>query len=76
MDMEPKVIKQSISRANRSGRWRYGDASSFCQKQGSGNNWANGWETNEFAHLSCFFKKINTKENRQNSKSINSKMGK
>lgn len=42
VDMEPKVIKQSISKANQSGRWRYGEASSFCQKQGSGNNWANG----------------------------------
>lgn len=42
VDMEPKVIKQSISKANKSGRWRYGEASYFCQKQGSGNNWANG----------------------------------
>lgn len=42
VDMEPKVIRQSLSRANKSGRWRYGEASSFCQKEGSGNNWANG----------------------------------
>lgn len=42
VDMEPKVIKQSISRANEAGRWRYGEASYFCQNQGSGNNWANG----------------------------------
>lgn len=42
VDMEPKVIRQSISKANRSGRWRYGEASYFCQNQGSGNNWANG----------------------------------
>lgn len=64
VDMEPKVIKQSISRANRSGRWRYGDASSFCQKQGSGNNWANGWETKEFANLSCFSNLIQKKKDR------------
>lgn len=42
VDMEPKVVKQSISKAKRSGRWRYGEASHFCQNQGSGNNWANG----------------------------------
>lgn len=42
VDMEPKVIKQSISRAAKSGRWRYGETSHFSQKQGSGNNWANG----------------------------------
>lgn len=42
VDMEPKVIKLSISRAAKSGRWRYGEASHFSQKQGSGNNWANG----------------------------------
>lgn len=43
IDMEPKVINQSISRAAKSGRWRYGEASHFSQKQGSGNNWANGY---------------------------------
>ncbi|XP_042338812.1 tubulin delta chain-like, partial [Plectropomus leopardus] len=42
IDMEPKVINQSISRAARSGRWRYGETAHFSQKQGSGNNWANG----------------------------------
>ncbi|XP_042343107.1 tubulin delta chain [Plectropomus leopardus] len=43
IDMEPKVINQSISRAARSGRWRYGETAHFSQKQGSGNNWANGY---------------------------------
>ncbi|XP_041658253.1 tubulin delta chain isoform X5 [Cheilinus undulatus] len=43
VDMEPKVINQSISRAAKSGRWRYGEGSHFSQKQGSGNNWANGF---------------------------------
>ncbi|KAK5868354.1 hypothetical protein PBY51_009380 [Eleginops maclovinus] len=43
IDMEPKVINQSISRAAKSGRWRYGETSHFSQKQGSGNNWANGF---------------------------------
>ncbi|XP_031146597.1 tubulin delta chain [Sander lucioperca] len=43
IDMEPKVINQSISRAAKSGRWRYGESSHFSQKQGSGNNWANGY---------------------------------
>lgn len=40
MDMEAKVVRRSLSRA--SGRWRYGAESSFSQKEGSGNNWANG----------------------------------
>ncbi|XP_065816435.1 tubulin delta chain isoform X1 [Labrus bergylta] len=43
VDMEPKVINQCICRASRSGMWRYGDTSYFSQKQGSGNNWANGF---------------------------------
>ncbi|KAG7479006.1 tubulin delta chain [Solea senegalensis] len=43
IDMEPKVIKQSMKKAADSGRWRYGDDSHFSQKQGSGNNWANGF---------------------------------
>ncbi|KAM8853194.1 LOW QUALITY PROTEIN: tubulin delta chain [Synchiropus picturatus] len=43
IDMEPKVISQSLSRAARCGRWRYGESSHFSQRQGSGNNWANGF---------------------------------
>ncbi|XP_059186776.1 tubulin delta chain isoform X3 [Centropristis striata] len=43
IDMEPKVINQSVSRAAKCGRWRYGDTSHFSQKQGCGNNWANGF---------------------------------
>lgn len=42
VDMEPKVISQAIAKASKSGRWRYGDKAHFSQKQGSGNNWANG----------------------------------
>uniref|UniRef100_A0A3P9PS10 Tubulin delta chain n=1 Tax=Poecilia reticulata TaxID=8081 RepID=A0A3P9PS10_POERE len=43
IDMEPKVINHSMSEAAKSGRWRYGETSHFSQKQGSGNNWANGY---------------------------------
>lgn len=43
VDMEPKVISQAIAKACKSGRWRYGDKAHFSQKQGSGNNWANGF---------------------------------
>ncbi|XP_045929359.1 tubulin delta chain [Micropterus dolomieu] len=43
VDMEPKVINRSICRAAKSGMWRYGETSHFSQKQGSGNNWANGF---------------------------------
>ncbi|KAM9801342.1 tubulin delta chain [Neosynchiropus ocellatus] len=43
IDMEPKVINQSLTRAAKSGSWKYGESSHFSQKQGSGNNWANGF---------------------------------
>ncbi|KAF3692955.1 Tubulin delta chain Delta-tubulin [Channa argus] len=43
IDMEPKVINQSMTKAAKSGKWRYGEASHFSQSQGSGNNWANGY---------------------------------
>uniref|UniRef100_A0A6Q2X787 Tubulin delta chain n=1 Tax=Esox lucius TaxID=8010 RepID=A0A6Q2X787_ESOLU len=43
IDMEPKVISQSVAKAVKSGKWRYGEHSYFSQKQGSGNNWANGY---------------------------------
>ncbi|XP_078535951.1 tubulin delta chain [Lissotriton helveticus] len=43
VDMEPKVINQTLSMATRSGRWKYDYQSQFCQKQGSGNNWASGY---------------------------------
>ncbi|XP_029964596.1 tubulin delta chain isoform X2 [Salarias fasciatus] len=43
IDMEPKVINQSVAKAAKGGRWRYGDSAHFSQKQGSGNNWANGY---------------------------------
>ncbi|XP_056139052.1 tubulin delta chain [Lampris incognitus] len=43
IDMEPKVINNSLTKATKSGRWRYGDKSHFSQKEGSGNNWANGY---------------------------------
>ncbi|CAH2222143.1 tubulin delta chain [Pelobates cultripes] len=43
VDMEPKVISQTLSMAARSGKWKYDHKSQFSQKQGSGNNWANGY---------------------------------
>uniref|UniRef100_A0A3B4AQD9 Tubulin delta chain n=1 Tax=Periophthalmus magnuspinnatus TaxID=409849 RepID=A0A3B4AQD9_9GOBI len=43
IDMEPKVINHSMTKAAKSGKWRYGEKSHFSQKQGSGNNWANGF---------------------------------
>ncbi|XP_008935685.1 PREDICTED: tubulin delta chain isoform X2 [Merops nubicus] len=50
VDMEPKVISQTLSMAARSGSWRYNDRSQFCQKQGSGNNWANGYSVHGPRH--------------------------
>ncbi|XP_050764957.1 tubulin delta chain isoform X2 [Gymnogyps californianus] len=50
VDMEPKVISQTLSMAARSGCWKYDDRSHFCQKQGSGNNWANGYSVHGPRH--------------------------
>ncbi|XP_003795643.1 tubulin delta chain isoform X1 [Otolemur garnettii] len=50
VDMEPKVINQTLSKAARSGRWKYGQHAYFCQKQGSGNNWAYGYSVHGPKH--------------------------
>uniref|UniRef100_A0A4W2II02 Tubulin delta chain n=1 Tax=Bos indicus x Bos taurus TaxID=30522 RepID=A0A4W2II02_BOBOX len=50
VDMEPKVINQTLSKATCSGRWKYGQHSCFCQKQGSGNNWAYGYSVHGPRH--------------------------
>ncbi|NWQ66594.1 TBD protein, partial [Neopipo cinnamomea] len=50
VDMEPKVISQTLSMAARSGCWKYNNQSHFCQKQGSGNNWANGYSVHGPRH--------------------------
>ncbi|XP_036925771.1 tubulin delta chain isoform X2 [Sturnira hondurensis] len=50
IDMEPKVINQTLSKAAQSGRWKYGQRSCFCQKQGSGNNWAYGYSVHGPRH--------------------------
>ncbi|XP_069003701.1 tubulin delta chain isoform X1 [Embiotoca jacksoni] len=50
IDMEPKVINHCMSHAAKSGRWRYGETSHFSQKQGSGNNWANGYSVHGPRH--------------------------
>uniref|UniRef100_A0A8C6ZFN4 Tubulin delta chain n=1 Tax=Nothoprocta perdicaria TaxID=30464 RepID=A0A8C6ZFN4_NOTPE len=50
VDMEPKVISQTLAVAARSGYWKYDDRSHFCQKQGSGNNWANGYSVHGPKH--------------------------
>ncbi|NXM00053.1 TBD protein, partial [Tyrannus savana] len=50
VDMEPKVISQTLSMAARSGCWKYNHQSHFCQKQGSGNNWANGYSVHGPRH--------------------------
>ncbi|XP_027515973.1 tubulin delta chain [Corapipo altera] len=50
VDMEPKVISQTLSMATRSGCWKYNNQSHFCQKQGSGNNWANGYSVHGPRH--------------------------
>uniref|UniRef100_A0A673VRU0 Tubulin delta chain n=1 Tax=Suricata suricatta TaxID=37032 RepID=A0A673VRU0_SURSU len=50
VDMEPKVINQTLSKAAQSGQWKYGQHSCFCQKQGSGNNWAYGYSVHGPRH--------------------------
>jgi len=46
VDMESKVIEQIAKEARLSGKWRYPDNHLFCQKRGSGNNWACGFCVN------------------------------
>ncbi|KAM5149598.1 tubulin delta chain isoform 2-T4 [Callospermophilus lateralis] len=48
--MEPKVINQTLTKASQSGRWKYGQHACFCQKQGSGNNWAYGYSVHGPRH--------------------------
>ncbi|EDO39408.1 predicted protein [Nematostella vectensis] len=43
IDMESKVISQTLSEASKSGTWRYPKGQQFSQKRGSGNNWAHGF---------------------------------
>ncbi|XP_033118792.1 tubulin delta chain-like [Anneissia japonica] len=43
VDMETKVIQKMYETSEKSGRWIYGRHTHFCQKRGSGNNWANGF---------------------------------
>lgn len=50
VDMEPKVINHMLSKAAQSGQWKYGQHAYFCQKQGSGNNWAYGYSVHGPKH--------------------------
>ncbi|XP_076433740.1 tubulin delta chain isoform X3 [Peromyscus maniculatus bairdii] len=50
VDMEPKAINQTLSRAAQAGRWKYGQHACFCQRQGSGNNWAYGYSVHGPKH--------------------------
>ena len=43
VDMESKVIAETLQKAKSSGCWQYPEKAHFCQKRGSGNNWANGF---------------------------------
>ena len=43
VDMEPKVVQQSLAEAARSKNWCYNGNSVYYQNRGSGNNWANGY---------------------------------
>ena len=43
IDMESKAISQTLSEATKSGKWTYPRGQQFCQKRGSGNNWAHGF---------------------------------
>lgn len=43
VDMEPKVITQTLADAKRSGQWMYPEKQQYHQQRGSGNNWAHGF---------------------------------
>lgn len=43
IDMESKVISQTLAEAHKAGKWSYPQGQQFSQKRGSGNNWAHGF---------------------------------
>ena len=43
IDMESKVVQQSVLEAKRHKRWKFDEKCVYSQKRGSGNNWANGY---------------------------------
>ena len=45
VDMESKAVQQTLLEADRSGQWMYDSSCVYVQKRGSGNNWANGYNS-------------------------------
>lgn len=43
VDMESKVVQQSLLEAKRHKHWKYDEKCAYSQRRGSGNNWANGY---------------------------------
>ena len=43
VDMETKVVHQTLSEAKKGGSWSYDESCVYTQKKGSGNNWASGY---------------------------------
>jgi len=43
VDMEPKVVQQSLAEVASSKKWCYNENSVYYENRGSGNNWANGY---------------------------------
>ncbi len=43
VDMESKVIQQTLSSARKQNTWSYDERCVYTQKRGSGNNWASGY---------------------------------
>lgn len=43
VDMESKVVQQTLTAARRSGQYVYDEKCVYTQKRGSGNNWASGY---------------------------------
>ncbi len=43
IDMEPKVVNQCLQSKRRNSEWSYNPSYSYCKQEGSGNNWAYGF---------------------------------
>ncbi|XP_041456471.1 tubulin delta chain-like [Lytechinus variegatus] len=43
VDMESKVIQNTVATAKQSATWQYPAKQQFCRKRGAGNNWADGF---------------------------------
>lgn len=58
VDMESKVVQQSLSTAKRERKWVFNEKCVYVEKCGSGNNWANGYLNHAPSAMSAILDKV------------------